>query len=40
MKKTRVPEENHQPVTSHLQTLLHNAVWSTPRQERDLNSQL
>jgi len=32
--------ENHQPVASHLQTLSHNAVSSTPSHERDSNSQL
>jgi len=32
--------ENHRPVTSYLQTLSHNVVSSTPRDERDSNSQL
>jgi len=32
--------ENHQPVVSHWQTLSHNVVSSTPRNERDSNSQL
>ena len=32
--------ENHRPVASHLQTLSHNVVSSTPRHERDSNSQL
>ena len=31
--------ENHRPVASHRQTLLHNVVSSTPRHERDSNSQ-
>jgi hypothetical protein len=26
-------EENHQPVPSHLQTLSHNVVSSTPKEE-------
>ena len=34
-----VPGENYRPVTSHWQTLLHNVVSSTPRHERDSNSQ-
>jgi hypothetical protein len=38
--ETRVTRENHRPVASHLQTLSHNVVSSTPRHERDLNSQL
>ena len=39
VEKTGVPRENHQPVASHLQTLSHNVVWSTPRHERGSNSQ-
>ena len=35
-----VPSENYQPVTSHLQTLSHNVVSSTPCHEQGLNSQL
>jgi len=35
-----VPWENHRPVASHWQTLLHNAVSSTPLHERDSNTQL
>ena len=31
MEETGVPEENHQPVASHWQTLSHNVVSSTPR---------
>ena len=31
VEETGVPVENHQPVASHLQTLLHNVVPSTPR---------
>ena len=31
--------ENHRPVASHRQTLSHNVVSSTPRHERDSNSQ-
>jgi hypothetical protein len=30
VEKTRVPRENHQPVTSHWQTLSHNVALSTP----------
>ena len=33
-----VPGENHRPAASHLQTLSHNAVSSTPITERGLNS--
>jgi len=32
--------ENYRPVASHWQTLSHNVVLSTPRHERDSNSQL
>jgi hypothetical protein len=32
--------ENHQPVARHWQTLSHNVVSSTPRHERDSNSQI
>jgi hypothetical protein len=31
--------KNHWPVASHWQTLSHNVVSSTPRHERDSNSQ-
>jgi hypothetical protein len=42
VEETRGPGENHQPVASHCQTLSlsHNVVLSTPRHERDSNSQL
>jgi hypothetical protein len=30
VEETGVPRENHRPVTSHGQTLLHNVVLSTP----------
>ena len=30
VEATRVPGENHWPVTCHWQTLSHNVVWSTP----------
>jgi len=40
VEETAVPGENHQPVTSHWQTLSHNVVSSTPRHERCSNSQL
>jgi hypothetical protein len=39
MDETGVPAENHRPVASHLQTLTHNVVSSTPRHERGSNSQ-
>jgi hypothetical protein len=29
VEETRVPRENHQPVVSHWQTLLHDVVLST-----------
>ena len=35
MEKTRVPEENNRPVTSHCQTLSHNVVLVTPSHEWD-----
>jgi len=31
VKETRVPRENHRPITSHWQTLSHNVVSSAPR---------
>ena len=31
VEETKVPEENHQPVASHWQTLSHNVVSSTPQ---------
>jgi hypothetical protein len=40
VEETGVLGENHRPVASHLQTLSHNVVSSTPLYERDLNSQL
>ena len=38
--ETGVPGENHRSVASHWQILSHNVVSSTPRHERDSNSQL
>jgi hypothetical protein len=38
--ETGVSGENHRPVASRCQTLSHNVVSSTPRHERDSNSQL
>ena len=35
-----VPRKNHRPAASHLQTLSHNVVSSTPRHKRDSNLQL
>jgi hypothetical protein len=40
IEKPGVSGENHTSAASHLQTLSHNVVSSTPRHERDLNSQL
>ena len=39
VEETEVPGENHQTVASHLQTLSHNVVESTPRHGMDSNSQ-
>jgi hypothetical protein len=36
---TRLLRENHRPVASHCQTLLHNVASSTPCHETDSNSQ-
>ena len=38
--ETGVSGENHRSVASHWQILSHNVVSSTPRHERDSNSQL
>ena len=38
--ETGVTGDNHRPVASHRQTVSHNVVKSTPRHERDSNSQL
>jgi hypothetical protein len=40
VEETGVPEDNHRPAASHLQTLSHNVISSTPRHERGSNSQL
>ena len=40
VKETGVPRENHRHAASHWQTLSHNVLYSTPRLERDSNSQL
>ena len=40
VEETGGPRENHRPVASHLQTLSHNVVQSTPDHKSDLNSQL
>jgi hypothetical protein len=34
VEETGVPGENHRPAVSHLQTLAHNFVPSTPRLSR------
>ena len=39
VEETGVPRENQRPVASHLQTLSHNVVSSTPRHEQDSHSQ-
>ena len=40
VEETGVPEENHWPAASSWQTLSYKVASSTPRYERDLNSQL
>jgi hypothetical protein len=40
VEETGVPGEIHRPTTSHLQTLSHNVVSSTPSYERDSNQQI
>jgi hypothetical protein len=40
VKETGVPGDNHRSFASHWQTLSHNVASSTPRHERDSNSQL
>ena len=40
VEETGVPSENHRSVVSHGRTLSQNAVLSTPRYERDLNSHI
>jgi hypothetical protein len=37
VEETGVPGENLQPASNHWQTLSHNLVSSTPRQERNSN---
>jgi hypothetical protein len=39
LEETRLPGENHWPVTIHWQTLSHNVVLSTPQHEWNSNSQ-
>jgi hypothetical protein len=39
VKDCTLPGKKHRPVASHLQTLSHNVASSTPRHERDYNSQ-
>jgi hypothetical protein len=39
MKEAEVPEENYWPTAIHWQTLSHNGASTTPRHERDSNSQ-
>ena len=39
VEETREKEENYRPAASHWQTLSHNVASSTPRHERDSNSQ-
>jgi hypothetical protein len=40
VEEPRVPGENHRPVASNWQVLLHNVVSSTPHHERSSNSYL
>ena len=40
VEETGVPGENHRPAANHLHMSSHNVVLSTPRHERDSNSQL
>jgi hypothetical protein len=40
VEETRVHDENHQPVASHLQTLSHKVVSHTLSHERDSNSKV
>jgi hypothetical protein len=40
VEETRVPGENYRLVASHWQTLSHNVVSSTTRDERDSNSKI
>jgi hypothetical protein len=35
VEETEVPGENHRPAESHIQTLSHNVVSSTPHHEPD-----
>jgi hypothetical protein len=37
-EETGVPEKNHRPAASQWQTVSHNIVSSTPRNERDSNT--
>ena len=39
MEETGEPGENNRPAIGHWQTLSHNVVSSTPRHERDSNSE-
>ena len=39
VEETGVPRENHLPAASHWQTLSHNVVLSSTRNERGSNSQ-
>ena len=40
VEETGVYRKNHRPAASHLQYLSHYVELSTPRHERDSNSQL
>jgi hypothetical protein len=40
VEETEVPRENHRPVASQWQALIHNVVSSTPHHEQGSNSQL
>ena len=39
VEESRVSGKKHQPVASYVLILSHNVVSSTPRRERDSNSQ-
>ena len=39
LEESGVPGENHRPVASHLQTLLHNVVSTAPRKDQDSKKQ-
>jgi hypothetical protein len=40
VEESEIHGEDHRPATIHLQTLSHNVVSSTPRHERNSNSNI